>query len=84
LQGNCGFRRRGFEGCCGRGGRYQSRRRRNGNRDIAAILKHVVTDSLVKWGWNPGPGRTPAPGSNAEFGALLQAWADTGAHCPAP
>ncbi len=58
--------------------------RRNGNRDIAAILKHVSTDSLVKWGWNPGPGRTPAPGSNAEFVALLQAWADTGAHCPVP
>jgi hypothetical protein len=57
---------------------------RNGNRDIAAILKHAATDSLVKWGWNPGPGRTPAPGTNEEFAALLQAWADTGAHCPAP
>lgn len=56
--------------------------KRNGNRDIAAILKHVSTDSLVKWGWNPGPGRTPAPGTNAEFVALLTAWADTGAHCP--
>jgi len=58
--------------------------RRNGNRDIAAILKHVATDSLVKWAWGPGPGRTPAPGTNAEFAALLQAWADAGAHCPAP
>jgi hypothetical protein len=59
-------------------------RRRNGNRDVAAILKHVSTDSLVKWAWNPGPGRTPAPGSNAAFVALLKAWADTGAHCPPP
>jgi hypothetical protein len=58
--------------------------KRNGGRDIAAILKHVSTDSLVKWGWDPGPGRTPAPGTNAEFAALLTAWADTGAHCPAP
>jgi hypothetical protein len=58
--------------------------KRNGGRDIAAILKHVMTDSLVKWGWNPGPGRTPAPGTNAEFGALLAAWADIGAHCPVP
>jgi hypothetical protein len=56
---------------------------RNGGRDIAAILKHVVTDSLVKWAWAPGPGRTPAPGTNAEFGALLEAWAAGGAHCPA-
>jgi hypothetical protein len=56
---------------------------RNGGRDIAAILKHVVTDSLVKWAWAPGPGRAPAPGTNAELGALLEAWAATGAHCPA-
>lgn len=58
--------------------------RRNGSRDLHAILKHVATDSLVKWGWNPGAGRTPVPGTNEEFVALLQAWADTGAHCPAP
>lgn len=56
---------------------------RNGGRDIPAILKHVTSDSLVKWGWNPGPGRTPAPGTNEQFGALLTAWANTGAHCPA-
>ena len=55
---------------------------RNGGRDIAAILKHVTSDSLVLWAWEPGPGRTPAPGSNAEFAKLLAAWADTGAHCP--
>jgi hypothetical protein len=59
-------------------------RRRNGNRDVAAILKHVASDSLVKWAWSPGAGRTPAPGSNAGFVALLQAWADTGAFCPPP
>jgi len=57
--------------------------KRNGGRDIAAILKHVVTDSLVKWAWAPGPGRTSAPGTNAEFAALLEAWAANGAHCPA-
>jgi len=57
--------------------------RRNGGRDIAAILKHVASDSLVLWAWQPGSGRTPAPGSNAEFVRLLTAWAETGAHCPA-
>ena len=56
--------------------------KRNGARDVAAILKHVVTDSLVKWAWTPGLGRAPAPGTNAEFGALLEAWAATGARCP--
>lgn len=57
--------------------------KRNGNRTIAAILDHATNDSLVKWGWNPGGGRTPAPGTNEAFGELLRAWADAGAHCPA-
>lgn len=57
-------------------------RSRNGDRDIAAIIHHATTDSLVLWGWNPGAGRTPAPGSAQRFGELLQAWAGAGAHCP--
>lgn len=55
---------------------------RNGGRDLAALVKHVTTDTLVLWGWNPGRGRQPAPGTAAEFGALMQAWADSGAACP--
>ena len=39
---------------------------RNGNKSIAEILRHVATDSLVGWGWSPGPGRTPAPGTNEQ------------------
>jgi hypothetical protein len=57
---------------------------RNGDRDIAAILEHVVTDTLVIWSWSPGHGRTSAPGTNARFGELLRAWAETGAQCPSP
>jgi hypothetical protein len=56
--------------------------RRNGGRDLAGLLEHVVTDSLIKWTWSPGPGRTPPPGTYAGFVALLQAWAEAGAHCP--
>jgi hypothetical protein len=55
---------------------------RNGGKDMAALLHHMAEDSLVGWGWSPGAGRTPAPGTQAEFGALLRAWADAGAHCP--
>jgi hypothetical protein len=55
---------------------------RNGNRDIAALIHHMSEDLLVGWGWHPGGGRQPAPGTQAEFGALIKAWADSGAHCP--
>jgi hypothetical protein len=57
---------------------------RNGNRDISGILNHVVTDTLIIWAWSPGDDRTPAPGTNAQFGELLRAWADTGGYCPSP
>ena len=56
---------------------------RNGSRDLAAIVKHVTSDTLVLWGWNPGKGRQPVPGTNAQFGELMQAWVDSGAACPA-
>ena len=34
-------------------------------------------------GLGPGAGREPAPGTQAQFGALIAAWADTGARLPA-
>lgn len=56
----------------------------NGDRDIAAIVKHVSEDGLVGWAWSPGSGRTPAPGTQAQLGELFGAWADAGAECPTP
>jgi hypothetical protein len=55
---------------------------RNGGKNIAELVHHLGEDSLVGWGWAPGAGRTPAPGTQKEFGALAKAWADAGAHCP--
>ncbi len=55
---------------------------RNGGRDMEALFEHNATDGLVGWGWEPGEGRTPAPGSQAEFAALTRAWIDTGSACP--
>jgi len=56
--------------------------KRNGGRDLALLHEHIAHDDLVAWGWNPGRGRAPAPGSQARLGELVQAWIDTGAHCP--
>jgi len=56
---------------------------RNGNRTLAQIEKHLAEDHLVGWAWHPGEGRAPAPGTQAVFGALIHAWIETGAHCPA-
>jgi hypothetical protein len=57
---------------------------RNGGRDMAALLHHMGEDTLVGWGWSPGAGRTPVPGTQARFGEIMRAWADAGAACPAP
>jgi hypothetical protein len=55
---------------------------RNGGHTLKEMVEHMAHDSLVGWGWKPGAGREPAPGSQAAFGALVKAWADTGAACP--
>jgi len=57
--------------------------KRNGGRSLAQIVEHNTDDELVAWGWHPGHGREPAPGTQKQLGALMAAWVDTGAECPA-
>lgn len=57
-------------------------RARNGGKTLAEIHDHMAHDDLVAWGWDPGDGRTPAPGTQAQLGALIGAWIETGAACP--
>ncbi|MES2750945.1 MAG: Isoquinoline 1-oxidoreductase subunit [Pseudomonadota bacterium] len=56
--------------------------KRNDGMDMAALVKHMAEDSLVGWAWSPGAGRTPAPGTQKEFGDLIKAWAAAGGACP--
>ena len=55
---------------------------RNGGKTLEELYVHNAEDGLVGWGWDPGEGRTPAPGSQELFGQLTRAWIDTGAACP--
>lgn len=56
--------------------------KRNGGRTLAQIVDHNAHDELVAWGWHPGNGREPAPGTQEQLGALVSAWVKTGAECP--
>ncbi|MFA6205439.1 MAG: Isoquinoline 1-oxidoreductase subunit [Methylocystis sp.] len=55
---------------------------RNGGRSLDALARHIGGDTLVGWAWSPGFGRQPAPGTQKEAGALVEAWINTGAVCP--
>jgi hypothetical protein len=55
---------------------------RNGGRKVEDLIHHIGEDTLVGWAWHPGFGRSPAPGTQAQAGALVEAWAKTGAACP--
>jgi hypothetical protein len=57
---------------------------RNGGRKVEDLIDHIGKDTLVGWAWKPGFGRTPAPGTQEQAGALVEAWVKTGAACPAP
>lgn len=58
--------------------------KRNGGRTLAQIQDHMAHDDLVGWAWHPGGMREPAPGTQMQLGALIAAWIDSGAACPAP
>ena len=55
---------------------------RNGGRKPEDLIHHIGEDTLVGWAWAPGFGRSPAPGTQQQAGALVEAWVKTGAACP--
>jgi hypothetical protein len=57
-------------------------RDRNGGRSPEDLVHHIGSDTLVGWAWAPGFGRRPAPGTQKQAGALVEAWVKTGAACP--
>jgi hypothetical protein len=55
---------------------------RNGGRSLQDLVAHIGDDSLVGWAWAPGRGRSPAPGTQKQAKALVDAWIAGGAACP--
>ena len=55
---------------------------RNGGRSLDDLVHHIGEDTLVGWAWLPGYGRHPAPGTQKQTGALVEAWVKTSAVCP--
>jgi hypothetical protein len=56
--------------------------RRNGGRSLELLHEHLAHDDLVAWGWTPGSGRDPVPGTQEELGELIRAWIDTRCRVP--
>ena len=57
-------------------------KKRNGDRDFAAFLKHVSEDTLGLWGWAPGGDRKPVSVPHDQFVAAFKTWSDAGGPCP--
>lgn len=59
---------------------------RNGGRDYMGLAEHLVDDAghmgFVLWGWNPGPGRAPAPYSLQAHVDDVLIWGVAGQPCP--
>jgi hypothetical protein len=53
----------------------------NGNKNVKQLLAHA-DDSLVKWGWEPGEGRTLPPLTYNEFKKAWITWIENGAYAP--
>lgn len=54
----------------------------NGGRSAQDLVKHMSSDSLVLWAWNPGKGRKKPPIELEEWKKVLIEWIENGAEVP--
>lgn len=54
----------------------------NGNRSPEALVEHMESDPLVRWGWNPDQGLEAVPFPHKEFVNLMTVWVAGGTACP--
>jgi hypothetical protein len=53
----------------------------NGNKNMQQLIAHA-DDALVKWGFEPGEGRTTPPLTHTEFKKAWLTWLQNGAYVP--
>ena len=58
--------------------------KRNGGRDLNALVEHVSKDPLVSYGWDPGGRRAPIPTAREVIVERMNTWVQSGAACPDP
>ncbi|MCH8621061.1 hypothetical protein [Undibacterium sp. TS12] len=61
--------------------------KKNGDRNLAALVEHLRTEPLVLWAWSPGKNargeaRTTPPLSHEELISYASLWSNTGGKCP--
>ncbi len=56
---------------------------KNGNKTLEELKEHA-SDTLVRWGWQPGEGRTIPPLSYEAFKEAWYTWIEKGAYAPQP
>jgi hypothetical protein len=56
--------------------------RKNGGRNLQALVRHFAEDQLVAWGWNPGGKRSVPPLTKEQTVAAVKEWVAAGAPCP--
>ncbi len=54
---------------------------RNDGHDLESFVAHLEASPFVAWGFAPGGGREPAPGSLADLVADVRAWGAAGMPC---
>lgn len=54
---------------------------RNDGNDIADMIEHLRSSPFVAWGFAPGGGRDPAPGSVAQLARDFEIWGAAGTPC---
>jgi hypothetical protein len=63
-------------------GRRLMAKKANKGRSPQDLVKHMSSDSLVLWAWNPGKGRQKPPVELDEWRKVLQEWLVNGAAVP--